>query len=145
MALPQRPMHLFNLTASLPPSLLYLSLNLHPKCERSCVERRGYARGPHNWQRNRVLLGKNRAKRNSLEEEEEWGEFTRFVNFDGNLRRLLRPPGSPSSPPLQRSLPANSKVMKIEGWNDARLLSSEISLSRTWRPTTGILDDDQRV
>lgn len=51
----------------------------------------------------------------------------------------------PLFPPLQRSLPANSKVMKIEGWNDARLLSSEISLSRTWRPTTGILDDDQRV
>lgn len=78
---------------SLPPSLfIYLSLNLHPKCERTHLERRG---DTHVIGKEIASsLGKNRVKRNSFGEEEEWGEFTRFVNFDGNLR----PPGSPSHP-----------------------------------------------
>lgn len=85
-------MHLFNSTASLPPSLslfIYLSLNLH---QRTHLERRG---DTHVIGKEIASsLGKNRVKRNSFGEEEEWGEFTRFVNFDGNLR----PPGSPSYP-----------------------------------------------
>lgn len=108
VALPQRPMHLFNLTASLPPSVYPSSaLELASKVRENAWKGVDTLVG-HIIGKEIVSLGKNRSERKNGASLPDSLTLMEIFVACFVLQDLPLPPL-----PLPESLAANSKVMKV--------------------------------